>query len=35
MTITPSGSFPWPEEFYGGELLQDTLEYLKAQAEIE
>lgn len=33
MTIASNGSFQWPEEFYGGELLQDTIEYLKAQAE--
>ena len=33
LDIDSTGSFEWPEEFYGGELLQDTIEYLKAQTK--
>lgn len=29
--INQFGSFEWPEEFYGGELLKDTIDFLKAQ----
>ena len=29
--INQFGSFEWPEEFYGGELLKDTLDFLKVQ----
>lgn len=32
VNIDKFGDFDWPEEFYGGELLQDTLEFLKVQA---
>lgn len=33
LDIDSTGTFEWPEEFYGGELLQDTIEYLKAQTK--
>lgn len=29
--IGRTGLFEWPEEFYGGELLKDTLDFLKLQ----
>lgn len=29
--ISRTGLFEWPEEFYGGELLKDTLDFLKLQ----
>ncbi len=29
--ISTTGSFDWPEEFYGGELLNDMLEFIKYQ----
>jgi len=29
--IGEKGSFEWPEEFYGGELYNDTIEFLKKQ----
>lgn len=32
LRINEKGSFEWPEDFYGGELYNDTLEYLKNQA---
>ena len=31
--IAKNGNFEWPEEFYGGELLLDTVEFLKAQTK--
>lgn len=31
--IGKTGLFEWPEEFYGGELLKDTLDFLKMQNE--
>lgn len=31
LSIGEKGSFVWPEEFYGGELYNDTLEFLKNQ----
>lgn len=31
LDIGEKGNFKWPEEFYGGELYNDTLEYLKNQ----
>lgn len=34
INIDSTGNFEWPEEFYGGELLQDTVEYLKAQTKL-
>ncbi len=30
--IGRTGLFEWPEEFYGGELLKDTLDFLKLQS---
>lgn len=33
LNIEDKGAFAWPEEFYGGELLKDTVEFLAAQAE--
>lgn len=35
LDIDSTGTFEWPEEFYGGELLLDTIEYLKAQTRSE
>ena len=32
--ISQSGVFEWPEEFYGGELLNDTLDFLKNQIQL-
>jgi predicted ATPase len=31
LEIQEKGGFEWPEDFYGGELYNDTLEYLKNQ----
>lgn len=31
LEIQEKGGFKWPEEFYGGELYNDTVEYLKNQ----
>lgn len=31
LEISEKGSFKWPEEFYGGELYNDTIEFLKNQ----
>ncbi len=32
LEIGEKGSFEWPEEFYGGELYNDTIEFLKNQS---
>ncbi len=32
LEIGDRGEFKWPEEFYGGELYNDTIEFLKNQA---
>ena len=32
LEIGEKGEFKWPEEFYGGELYNDTIEFLKNQA---
>lgn len=32
LEIGEKGDFKWPEEFYGGELYNDTLEFLKNQS---
>lgn len=29
--ISQTGAFEWPEEFYGGELYEDTISFLKHQ----
>lgn len=31
LNVGETGAFTWPEEFYGGELYNDTIEYLKHQ----
>ena len=31
LDIGEKGNFKWPEEFYGGELYNDTVEFLKNQ----
>ena len=28
LTISESGEFEWPKDFYGGELLRDTTEFI-------
>lgn len=33
INIENNGAFEWPEEFYGGELLKDMIEFLAAQTE--
>lgn len=32
--ISQTGVFEWPEEFYGGELLKDTLDFLRNQIQL-
>lgn len=32
LNITSKGAFDWPIDFYGGELLKDTIEFMKFQA---